>query len=303
MEMSPTIGALMGALAKAQATIGGAVKGKVNPAFKSKYADLASVWEAWQPAGPPNGLAVTQWPGDVINGKVAVTTHLGHASGEWMRETAFIPINKTDAQGYVSAVTYGRRCALSALAGIAPEDDDGNAAVAGRGAPTMASREVARGEWPNGPHTSKTALSTAWKELVRNLHGANDSDDVEGLITDAVPMLAQFRAAAKVGILTEDYHGGGDFKGVAATLEEARERVRHDDGVPREPGEVAGTEDPTTELLRSTLTDCETALALKAWAAVNETLIATQSETVKDELATQYKARARGLRAVAQMAA
>ena len=135
MEMSPTIGALMGALAKAQATIGGAVKGKVNPAFKSKYADLASVWEAWQPAGPPNGLGVTQWPGDVINGKVAVTTHLGHASGEWMRETAFIPINKTDAQGYVSAVTYGRRCALSALAGIAPEDDDGNAAVASRGAP------------------------------------------------------------------------------------------------------------------------------------------------------------------------
>ena len=135
MEMSPTIGAIMSALAITQATIGGAVKGKVNPAFKSKYADLASVWEAWQEAGPPNDLAVTQWNGAVIDGRVEITTMLGHKSGEWIRETALIPVSKADAQGYVSAVTYGRRCALSALAGIAPEDDDGNAAVASRGAP------------------------------------------------------------------------------------------------------------------------------------------------------------------------
>ena len=138
--MSPTIGAIMSALAITQATIGGAVKGKVNPAFKSKYADLASVWEAWQEAGPPNDLAVTQWNGAVIDGRVEITTMLGHKSGEWIRETALIPVSKADAQGYVSAVTYGRRCALSALAGIAPEDDDGNAAVAGRGAPVNAAQ-------------------------------------------------------------------------------------------------------------------------------------------------------------------
>lgn len=129
MQTSETIGALMAALATAQASIGGAIKGKVNPAFKSKYADLASVWEAWQAVGPANGLAVTQWNGGVIEGRVEITTMLAHKSGEWMRETALIPLGKADAQGYVSAVTYGRRCALSALAGIAPEDDDGNAAV------------------------------------------------------------------------------------------------------------------------------------------------------------------------------
>ena len=48
MEMSENIAALSTALATAQATLGGAVKDKANPVFKSKYADLGSVWDAWQ---------------------------------------------------------------------------------------------------------------------------------------------------------------------------------------------------------------------------------------------------------------
>ena len=120
MEMSESIAALATALATAQATIGGATKGKTNPAFKSKYADLASVWEAWQAVGPGNGLAVTQWNGAVVDNRVTITSMLVHKSGEWMRETAHIPLGKVDAQGYVSAVTYARRCALAA--GIAESD-------------------------------------------------------------------------------------------------------------------------------------------------------------------------------------
>ena len=38
-------------------------------------------------------------------------------------------VSKNDMQGYGSAVTYGRRYGLMSLAGIAPEDDDGNAAA------------------------------------------------------------------------------------------------------------------------------------------------------------------------------
>jgi hypothetical protein len=130
MEMSQTIGALAKALASAQATIGGAVKGNVNPAFKSKYADLSAVWDAWQAVGPAKGLAVSQLPGVMTDGKVTLTTILLHESGEWMRETMSIPVTKADAQGSGSGLTYARRYALSALVGIAPEDDDGNAAVA-----------------------------------------------------------------------------------------------------------------------------------------------------------------------------
>ena len=306
--MSPTIGELATALAVAQSTIGGAIKGKVNPAFKSKYADLASVWDAWQAVGPAQGLSVTQLPGAIIDGKVTLTTILAHKSGEWMRETVAIPVSKQDAQGYGSAVTYARRFALAAFVGVAPEDDDGRAAVGPSrntpaNGPDMTPSAPPAGPWPEGPCTSKTALQAEYKAFVRNLHSATSSEDVEGLIGDAKPMLAQFRAAARVGILTEDYQGGGDFKGVAATLEEARLRVAHDEGVPREPGDPAAVEDPTTVKLRETLEACDSSQSLKAWSTVNQPLIANQPGNVRDELRARFNSLERSQRAVSQLAA
>jgi hypothetical protein len=41
----------------------------------------------------------------------------------------FIPATKQDAQGFGSAITYGKRYGLQAALGIASEDDDGTAAV------------------------------------------------------------------------------------------------------------------------------------------------------------------------------
>jgi hypothetical protein len=43
-----------------------------------------------------------------------------------------LPVSKQDAQGYGSAMTYARRYGWMAVTGIAPEDDDGNAAVRGK---------------------------------------------------------------------------------------------------------------------------------------------------------------------------
>jgi hypothetical protein len=40
-----------------------------------------------------------------------------------------VPAAKHDPQGYGSALTYARRYSLMAACGIAPEDDDGNAAT------------------------------------------------------------------------------------------------------------------------------------------------------------------------------
>lgn len=128
MEQSDTITALATALAKAQATIEGAIKGKVNPAFKSKYADLSSVWDACREQLTANGLSVVQFPGEVVDGRMTLTTQLLHASGEWMRATMAVPLTKADAQGAGSAITYARRYALAAVVGVSPEDDDGNAA-------------------------------------------------------------------------------------------------------------------------------------------------------------------------------
>lgn len=125
---SESIAALAAALAKAQGEMQGAVKDSENPFFSSKYADLASVWDACRAALSKNGLAVIQMPRSDENG-IEVETVLAHSSGEWMSETLRMPVVKTDAQKVGSAITYARRYALAAFVGVAPEDDDGNAAA------------------------------------------------------------------------------------------------------------------------------------------------------------------------------
>jgi hypothetical protein len=129
-DTSPTIAELAKALSAAQGEVEGAVKGKANPAFRSKYADLAAVWDACREALTKHGLAIVQSPGPCADGRMEMTTMLAHASGEWMRGTLTIPLAKVDAQAYGSATTYARRYALAAFVGVAPEDDDGNAAAA-----------------------------------------------------------------------------------------------------------------------------------------------------------------------------
>lgn len=121
---------LYAALAKAQAEIGSAAKDSKNPHFNSKYADLASVWDAWQTVGPKNGLAVLQLVHDAGEGRqgIKLETILTHSGGGSIGSTAFFPSAKGDAQGYGSALTYARRYMLGALVGVCPDDDDGNAA-------------------------------------------------------------------------------------------------------------------------------------------------------------------------------
>ena len=129
MERSESIAALAAALAKAQSTIQGAIKDTANPFFKSKYADLASVKDAVQIPLSSNGLSYVQVVHNPENG-VGVETILMHGSGEWLSGgVVFVPVSKADAQGYGSALTYARRYSLSAITGVAPEDDDGNAAA------------------------------------------------------------------------------------------------------------------------------------------------------------------------------
>lgn len=129
MERSESIAALAAALAKAQGLIQGAIKDTDNPFFKSKYADLASVKDAVQMPLSSNALSYVQVVHNPDHG-VGVETILMHASGEWLSGgVVFVPVVKADAQGYGSALTYARRYSLAAITGVAPEDDDGNAAA------------------------------------------------------------------------------------------------------------------------------------------------------------------------------
>jgi hypothetical protein len=118
------------ALAKAQGVIKGAAKDRLNPHFKRAYADLASVWDACRAPLAANGIAVIQGV-EADGGTVRVETMLAHASGEWMASTLTLLATPATPQGVGSALTYGRRYGLAAMVGIAPEDDDGNAASVG----------------------------------------------------------------------------------------------------------------------------------------------------------------------------
>lgn len=141
IEQSAEIGGLTAALAKAQGEIRNATKDSSNPHFKSRYADLVSVVEACRPALVKQGIATVQMPTNMADGSVAVTTRLGF-KGEWLQSTIAAKPSKFDAQGVGSVITYLRRYALAAMAGVAPEDDDGNGAT-GKGDPSKATNEVA----------------------------------------------------------------------------------------------------------------------------------------------------------------
>lgn len=128
-HMSPELDQLAAALATAQAQIQPAVKDRQNPAFRSNYADLASVWDACRVALASNGLSVSQHPGRLEDGTVTVTTALMHASGQHIISVAAAMPKDGSAQAAGSVVTYLRRYALAAAVGVAPgDDDDGHAA-------------------------------------------------------------------------------------------------------------------------------------------------------------------------------
>lgn len=141
MDDSKSINELAKALALAQSEIGGAKKDSSNPFYQSKYADLESVWEACRSALTKNGLSVTQLIGSDEKG-LTLTTILMHSSGQSIRSTCNIPVQKqkeelpeagpfqkkekkqNEAQAAGSAITYFRRYQLAAIVGVYQTDDD-----------------------------------------------------------------------------------------------------------------------------------------------------------------------------------
>lgn len=127
MTTSETVADLAAAMAKAQGEMEHASKDNVNPHFGSKYADLASINRACRPALSKHEIAVFQALSSTA-GLVIVTTRLIHASGEWISADFSVPVAQSTAQALGSAATYARRYSLAAMVGVAPDDDDGEAA-------------------------------------------------------------------------------------------------------------------------------------------------------------------------------
>jgi hypothetical protein len=127
VKHSAEINEIGAALAKAQKVMKGAKRDSANPFFKSKYADLASVSDACRDALADHEIAVVQAPSS-LDGRVSVETILVHSSGQWMSEVLSVTPKDDGPQALGSVITYLRRYALAAFAGVAPEDDDAEAA-------------------------------------------------------------------------------------------------------------------------------------------------------------------------------
>jgi hypothetical protein len=166
MKASETINELAAALAKAQGAIKGAVKDSANPFFKSKYADLASVWDACRKPLADNGLSVVQFP-RLANGMVEVTTMLMHSSGQFLSDDLNAEPKDTSPQGIGSTITYLRRYALAAVAGVAPEEDDGEAAQ-GRTQQAPAYGAYPQRQERQAPPQSRPQSSAASRPLQQN---------------------------------------------------------------------------------------------------------------------------------------
>tara|TARA_R110000772_G_scaffold89304_2_gene185128 strand:+ start:14767 stop:15438 length:672 start_codon:yes stop_codon:yes gene_type:complete len=218
MTDKPT--SLLAALAKALPELGGAKKTAINPHFKSNYADLLAVIEAIRPIAA-HGLWWRQIPVEASGG-VGMETFYLHASGELSAGVVVVPVDKANAQGYGSAMTYARRYGLTTAFGLATEDDDGNAA-ADSPPPTY--------EFPDGPAANITSLKSMTRGLWRDVAACGDDDMLVTLLEakESQALMAQLDALENPGHRRELWEGDGkDNPGLSGLIENQRLQFKAD---------------------------------------------------------------------------
>jgi len=175
------IGKLALALSKAQGEMGHAAKDAMNPHFKAKYADLASVISACREVLAKNELAILQ-PVSADGNKVSVKTILAHSSGEFIEETLTLTAKDASPQSLGSAISYGRRYGMASMLGITADDDDGNAASL----PAEKQAAPVKKQNPTSSQSSSTAPSVEtevmqMQTLCKSL-GASGAADINVLL-------------------------------------------------------------------------------------------------------------------------
>lgn len=128
-EAAPVHANVHVALGAAQAEMGALLKGEVNPHFKSKYASLADVVAACREPFTRNGLCFYHETVKDDMGWLMRTVLCHGTSGTSLHCDVPLIVQKNDMQGFKSATTYAKRVGLESVSGLAPEDDDGNAAA------------------------------------------------------------------------------------------------------------------------------------------------------------------------------
>jgi hypothetical protein len=160
-----------------QQAVGPIFKDSKNPHFGSKYAKLEDVIAATYEALNANNFAVTQLPRVIkpvdSDPYMVLVSQLRHTSGDLIEsEHLIVAKDYNNPQQIGSAITYARRYALLAMTGLAPEDDDGNAAVSNGTATAPKKSTVATSPKTDTPVASSTKqASDKQKDYILSLLG------------------------------------------------------------------------------------------------------------------------------------
>jgi hypothetical protein len=127
--MSEQINELVGALAKAQGAMDNPHKNKTVKIKSEKgqydfsYATLDSIIDTIRKPLSDNAIVFMQTVRGSVGSMELVTT-LAHSSGQWISSTLPIEPQQRGPQALGSAISYVKRYALSAMLGLAADEDD-----------------------------------------------------------------------------------------------------------------------------------------------------------------------------------
>jgi ERF superfamily len=177
MRTSETTNEIAKALSLAQGELKNAAFDSKNPHFGNRYASLSSVRDAVIPSLSKQGIALVQAT-DCVDGMWTVVTRLIHSSGQWIESVYPFNLDKPQAMG--SALSYARRYSLSAITGIASEeDDDGNEGQKGESPKVMPSSNGTQG-------ASKAAVRPDYDGFIKEIRNAASVSALEKWKTESL---------------------------------------------------------------------------------------------------------------------
>jgi hypothetical protein len=184
INQSPEINELATALSVAQGQLKDPKKD--TQGYNYKYADLPATLETIRPVFHENGLSFTQMPSGGDDNFIQITTRLMHTSGQWLEATFSMAIelkkNMSASQCVGSTLTYARRYALQALAGIAADEDTDHADVVDRGRkPSMPKRKSIEIKNKGNGEIEITLAD----ELIKQLEDAKSQVDLDAVAQKA----------------------------------------------------------------------------------------------------------------------
>lgn len=181
------------ALCKAQSQMSFASRDSENGYYKSKYADLYSVWEACREPLNKNGLCVVQQVNGLSEcGGIVLNTLLVHTSGQWIKSVVVMTPSDNKPQTYGLCLSYARRYGLSSLVGVVQDDDDGNCA-SGIGNKNIQKVNNYKDSKPFREHhrsggVEKNEISNNKKsEYLEKMKNVNSLEELKTVWSDSIP--------------------------------------------------------------------------------------------------------------------